>query len=323
VLSVAAVGWTAVWITGLPVSVDQATTSGNALATDPTVLGMRLFGMFVLVGAAVGLARKARVVSDPIYDWVAGGAVLLATARAHDFIFPSLHNDWLTTGDILRLVAELLVLAGLLRELHIVWRRRGDEARARERRTLAAELHDGLAQELAYLTMQTALAELEPTDGRHIARAHAAAQRALSETRLRIEEYSQTDRVPLDRVITRVAHDVEARFGCDVVLDLREMRVRERTAHELGRVAHEALTNATRHGAAKHIAVRLDARGGRVLLTIVDDGDGIIDLRPAKGRRPSFGLTSMRERAERLGGYCTISSPPTGGTSIAIEVPRR
>jgi signal transduction histidine kinase len=322
-VAVTAVLWTAIWIATLPASVNEATDSGDALATDPLVLGFRLLSMALLLAAALGLARKARALGDPVFDWLAGGVVLLATARAHDFIFPSLHNDWLTTGDILRLIAEWVILFGLLREVHVVWRRRGDDARAQERRALAAELHDGLAQELAYVTMQTALAELEPSNGKHIARAHAAAERALSETRLRIEEYRQTDRVPLDRVIARVARDVETRFGCDVVLDLREMRVREHTAHELGRVACEALTNASRHGSAKNIEVHLDARGGRVLLTIDDDGTGIIDLTRAEKGRSSFGLTSMRERAERLGGYCSITASATGGTSIAIEVPRR
>ena len=321
-IALAAVLWTAIWIATLPTSVNEATDSGDALVTNGLVLGFRLLTTALLLVAAFGLARKARLLSDPVLDWLAGGVVLLATARAHDFIFPSLHNDWLTTGDILRLFAEWVILFGLLQEVHVVWRRRGDDARAQERRALAAELHDGLAQELAYVTMQTALAELEPS-GNHIARAHAAAERALSETRLRIEEYRQTDRVPLDRIIARVARDVETRFGCDVVLDLREMRVRENTAHELGRVACEALTNATRHGSAKHIEVHLDARGGRVLLTINDDGTGIIDLTRAEQSRSSFGLTSMRERAERLGGNCSITSSATGGTSIAIEVPRR
>jgi signal transduction histidine kinase len=307
----------------LPQTVSDATTSGDAFLTDPAVLGLRLLGMGVLLAAAIGFARKSRALSDPVLDWLAAGVVLLATARGHDFIFPSLHNDWLTTGDMLRLFAEWVILFGLLREVHVLWRRRGDDARAQERRALAAELHDGLAQELAYVTMQTALAELEPSDGKHIARAHAAAERALSETRLRIEEYRQTDTVPLDRVIARVARDVETRFGCDVVLDLREMRVREHTAHELGRVACEALTNAARHGDAKHIVVELNARGGRLLLTIKDDGSGIIDLTRAEQSRTSFGLTSMRERAERLGGYCSIASSPPGGTSICVEVPQR
>jgi signal transduction histidine kinase len=322
-LAAVALIWTTVAITALPQSVDDATNSGDALFTDPRALGMRLLGMALLLAAALGFARKARILSDPVLDWLAAGAVLMATARGHDFIFPSLHNDWLTTGDMLRLFAEWVILFGLLREVHTLWRRRGDDARAQERRALAAELHDGLAQELAYVTMQTALAELEPSDGQHIARAHAAAERALSETRLRIEEYRQTDTVPLDRVIARAARDIETRFGCDIVLDLREIRVRERTAHELGRVTCEALTNAARHGDAKNIVVELNARGGRLLLTISDDGGGIVDLTRAEQDRTSFGLTSMRERAERLGGYCSIASVQPGGTSISIEVPQR
>lgn len=318
-----AIGWTFASISTLPATVDDSTTQGAALARNASVLGFRLAGSILLVIAAIGFVRVALRLADPVFDWLACGAVVMATARFHDYLYPSMHHDWITTGDILRVVAFWLILFGLMSEVSGIWRRRGAEARAAERRALAAELHDGLAQELAYLITQSALAERNPTNGEHLVRIRAAAKRALDETRLCIADYADADADPvaLDLVIAELGHDVEEDYGCRVVLQLEEIRVRVRTAHELRRVAREALTNAARHGQPQEIHVRLDARAGMVRLSIVDDGAGILD--PEGAARFTFGLASMRERAERLGGRCSIVSVPRDGTRVAIEVPHR
>jgi signal transduction histidine kinase len=313
--------WTILWASRLPESVDEATDSSSALVRDPVVLGFRLGGTILLLVAAFGFARKARINRDPVLEWVACGAVLLATARFHDFLFPSMHNDWVTTGDIFRVLAVWIVLGGVIREFTKIWRTRSRDARSDERRRLAAELHDGLAQELAYLTTNTALAERDPANAEYLARVRDAAERALNETRLRIAEYAQAEPVGLDGVIRGIARDVEHRYGATVVLELDEVAVPANTAHELGRVVREALANAARHGAPDLIRVRLDASGDTLQLTVSDDGAGMHAPRDAAMLR--FGLTSMRERAERLGGSCSIVSRPSDGTRVAIKVPQR
>ena len=108
--------------------------------------------------------------------------------------------------------------------------------------------------------MQTALAEREPDNGERLARVHAAAERALAETRLQIGHYrdkpldSANRVIALDCVIAEVGRDIEARFGCRVRLDLDRVDVTPRTAHELGRATCEALQNAARHGAPERSA---------------------------------------------------------------------
>jgi signal transduction histidine kinase len=317
-LAAATLGWTLAITSDLPPTVNEATTSGSALTTNGTVLGVRLAGMALLLVASAGFVRKARRGHDPVLVWVAGAAILLATARGHDFLFPSLHNDWLTTGDALRLVAQWVVLFGLVREIAGVWRKRGADARAEERRAMAAELHDGLAQELAYLTTQTALAERDPDNRIHLVRVRQAAERALSEARLRIDQYGQGGPNTLDRVVARIAGDVESRYGCGIVLDLETVAVSSRTAHELARITGEALLNAVRHGDPEKIVVRLSSRAGRIRLTVTDDGLGIDST---AGDGSGYGLTGMRERAARLGGQCRVGPGPRGGTRVAIEVP--
>ena len=303
----------------LPGVVDDRTHPGNALAQQSGILTFRLVGTALLLAAAIGFVRKGARLHDRVFDWLASGVVLMAVARFHDFLFPSMHADWLTTGDLFRMVGCWVVIAGAMFEVTKQWRELPSEARRRERRALAAELHDGLAQELAYLTTQSALAEMDPADPERIARIRAGAERALSETRLRIDQYTDRAPVPLDRVLDRLGRDLQDRSSCPIVLDLEPVGVDARTAHELGRVTQEAVANAVRHADARQIAVHLHSDAGLLQLSVVDDGRGLEPSTTGRG----FGLMSMRERAERLGGRCSIVSAPHGGTIVAVEIPRR
>jgi signal transduction histidine kinase len=84
-------------------------------------------------------------------------------------------------------------------------------------------------------------------------------------------------------------------------------------------IAREALTNAARHGRARSCQVRLTLEGapGRpeLVLEITDDGVGL----PTE-RHLGVGLSSMRERAEELGGRCAIESLPEGGTRVLARL---
>jgi signal transduction histidine kinase len=88
---------------------------------------------------------------------------------------------------------------------------------------------------------------------------------------------------------------------------------------EIFRIAQEALQNALRHAAAEHIAVRLAADDGALLLEVADDGVGFDPAEPSLRTR-SLGLTSMEERAQRLGGRLDIRSAPGEGTTVRLEV---
>ena len=173
-VSAIVVGWTLLWASTLPPAV-SGNDAGDAIVRNPAVLGIRLAGTLLLIAAAVGFARKARTLRDPVFDWLASAAVLMATARFHDFLFPSLHDDWVTTGDMLRVVAQWVVLAGLLYEMGELWRRRGADAVSAERRRVAAEIHDGLAQDLAYIRTQSSLAASAATNEDHLTKLQQAA----------------------------------------------------------------------------------------------------------------------------------------------------
>jgi signal transduction histidine kinase len=84
------------------------------------------------------------------------------------------------------------------------------------------------------------------------------------------------------------------------------------------RIAQEAITNAVRHAGASRCEVRfdLDEGAGLLRLEVIDDGRGI-----GEDRGVGVGLSSMRERAEELGGTCVVEPVPTGGTRVRAELP--
>jgi signal transduction histidine kinase len=80
------------------------------------------------------------------------------------------------------------------------------------------------------------------------------------------------------------------------------------------RIAQEALTNVVRHAHARTCTVRLEM-GDVLSLEITDDGCGL------NGTQPGVGLSSMRERAEELGGTCVIGPGAHGGTCVLARLP--
>ena len=82
------------------------------------------------------------------------------------------------------------------------------------------------------------------------------------------------------------------------------------------RIAAEALANAAKHARARRVSVGLRAEDGVLRLTIADDGVGL----PAVPRARGLGLTSMRQRAEEIGGRCAIESDGDG-TQVSVALP--
>jgi signal transduction histidine kinase len=89
-------------------------------------------------------------------------------------------------------------------------------------------------------------------------------------------------------------------------------------ASHLFRIAQEAVRNAIRHGAAQHIAVRLDGRGDRLTLVVEDDGTG---LPPPAQRGQGLGLRIMAHRAEMIGATFAIARGAAGGTLVQCSLP--
>lgn len=89
-------------------------------------------------------------------------------------------------------------------------------------------------------------------------------------------------------------------------------------------IGREALSNAFRHADASEIQLSLTYGAEQLSLSVSDNGKGIpTDILHNKRRPGHWGLTGMRERAERLGGTLSLGSTPTGGTEVVLAIPAR
>jgi signal transduction histidine kinase len=313
-----------VWGDALPPTVDPSTALGDAthpqLSAHPAVIVIQAVGAVLYGIAAVAFTRQVSRTSDELFRWVAAGCVLAAFARVHYLLFPSLYSDYVYSGDVLRLGFYLLLLVGAVREIESYWHLRARTAVLEDRRRMARDLHDGLAQELAYLWSQSRSLAGGPPDAATIERIGGAAGRALDEARRAIRALTR----PLDdsfaTVLEQVAEDMSNRYDVKVQADVDPaVRVSAEHGEALVRIAAEAVRNAVRHGGASRIDVLLTTKP--LSLTITDDGRGFATARTAAPLAGGFGLTSMRERARAIGAEFTITSSPGEGTVVRVTRP--
>lgn len=187
-----------------------------------------------------------------------------------------------------------------------------------ERRRIARNLHDGLAQELAYIKMEASrMAAFVP--GGRAERVAVAAERALRESRGAIAALQGDVDNAFFAEFSQVADELTSREGAHLSLQVDpgiELEPEDREA--LLRIMREAVSNGVRHGHATEVALELTGGDG-LRMAVRDNGAGFAPGGPR--RRGSFGLASMRERARALGGDVTIQSAPGAGTLVEVKLP--
>lgn len=199
-----------------------------------------------------------------------------------------------------------------------------------ERRRLAAEIHDTIAQGLTGIITQLRVVEgaSDPAAAReHLDRAADLARHSLGEARRSVrnlspvalthDELPQALRKTVDRWAERTGTPAEFTLTGEV------SELHGELSATLLRITQEALTNAARHADASRVGVTLSYMDGEVTLDIRDDGRGFDPLRPARRTRAGggFGLDGMRSRAERIAGTLTVESRPGHGTAVSTRLP--
>jgi signal transduction histidine kinase len=219
----------------------------------------------------------------------------------------------LTVALLIALLTGFLVV-GLrwARETWSSWHAWPAAAAMEERRRIACDLHDGLAQELAYLLRN--LRSLDGTiDRETMARLQQAVERAQLETRLVISRLAAPHRQPVDAAVAHSVGEVAARGHIRLELDVgSDIELPPPRAEALVRIACEAVGNAAHHSGAEQVSLSLRRDGPHVRLHVRDGGSGFDPSVAATG----FGLISMRERASSVGGDLRISTVPGQGTEV-------
>jgi signal transduction histidine kinase len=211
----------------------------------------------------------------------------------------------------------------------------GFKERLAERTRIAQELHDTLLQGFISASMQVHVAaNAVPPDSPAkptLVRAMQLMRQVIDEGRNAVRGLRSSKSVSLDleEAFSRIQQELDAQGQEVADVDFHvTVEGEQRALHpilrdELYRIGREALLNAFRHAHAKTIEMNLTYSSRRLSILVRDDGRGIDPNILESGRDGHWGLSGMRERAERIGARFSLTSGHSTGTQIQLSVPAR
>ncbi|MDQ1347492.1 MAG: hypothetical protein QG573_863 [Acidobacteriota bacterium] len=212
-------------------------------------------------------------------------------------------------------------------EMH---RRTGELAVAEERLRLAHEMHDGLAQVLAYVNTKAQAVQGYLRGGRiqeadaQLDQLAAAAREVYSDVRegivgLRLAADPDLD---FEAALATFVEKWETETGIDATFVAEGSPILTPGAElQLLRMTQEVLANARKHSRANRVEVRLSQLPSGLELRVADDGAGFDPTIPPRGEFPHFGLLTIRERAESIGAKVELRTAPGQGTQWTFRLP--
>ena len=299
-------------------TVPAAVRSG---AADHVVVGCHALAMVLLVVTATRfLVRPGRDGHEG--RLLAAVSLLLAGVQLDEISHPFVAAAELSTTCMLRVVAFGLLLTLALKRSRRAQAHSIEAAVGQERQRIARDLHDGLAQDLAFIVAygQRLQSDFGPEHPLMV-----AASRALAVSRGALVDLSASTEDSTGAALRQVADELSRRFEVEVAVVVEDDGVATDdvgldvgSRGEIVRIAREAVVNAVQHGGAHRVEISLVRRGREVTLRVRDDGCG---LGPeGLQRRHGFGVPTMRARAESLGGRLTAAAGSLGGTELAVIV---
>ncbi|MFZ5875654.1 MAG: GAF domain-containing protein [Nitrospirota bacterium] len=207
-----------------------------------------------------------------------------------------------------------------------------ERAVADERRVIAGELHDGVAQSLAYLNLQVKraqeLLDRGATDvaSRELAEVRGVIQDAYNEVRHLLADFRAAPVADSGAFAARLreqAAGFSQRTGIRVELsgdaDWAALSVGQQA--EVFRIIQEALANVRKHAGASTVRIACDGGDGRCVVRVSDDGVGFDPARVNESGGLHVGTSIIHERAAKLRGRLTIDSQPGRGTTVSVSIP--
>ena len=202
------------------------------------------------------------------------------------------------------------------------------DAVLQERNRIAREIHDTLAQGFAGVSLQlelvSRLIESSKESAReHLDQARLLVRKSLADARSSIWELRSQSAADEDLAarFTRMANQVVGLGPPKVELQVRGAYrpLSPKLEEELLKIAQEALTNAVRHANAQRIEVELAFDGGKLRMTVSDNGQGFTGVPESTGPNGHFGLRGMHERAEIIEAELKVQTAAGKGTVISVE----
>lgn len=315
------------------VALDAHVTAYEALHDGPlgnptATLVAQILLALVTAFAAVAFRREASLHDSPPAQLLALACAFAAAAALAACAAPTVYASRVGISDVLRLGWLVALFACVCVEWSLDERHASANALARERRRVAADVHDLIMQDLSFaLAGARALAD-DPGRAREASTVVSAGERALAGARGVVSALTEQSKQPIGRALESSVR-VAARhtpLTFDAGASEEAPQADEATRNALVHIGREAVTNAVKHARASAIAVVL-AHDDEWRLTVRDDGCGFGPDRRARGAdggpagdTGGFGLASMRHHAETLGGSLRVHSDGRG-TTVEVSLP--
>ena len=290
--------------------------------------------------------RSGRAVYSTEYSWLGPrgralpAALVPLRSRDVDFGLLILVGDW---RGRLREHLDLLAVVGgqiaVVLDNHALFQESRELAEHREylavlqeRDRLAREMHDSLAQVLGLVSLKARViqglldAHDLPRAKSEIADVESVAEAAYADAREAIVGLRGAPKAgrrlapSLEEYLRQFSRQSGLRADLEIVADA-PTSFGPSAESQLIRVVQEALTNVRKHAGASRVVVRFDAEPGYARIVVEDDGKGFVPTQRAAGMAGGYGLQTMAERVEGLGGTLTIDSEPGRGTRVVVRVP--
>jgi two-component system, NarL family, sensor histidine kinase DegS len=206
-----------------------------------------------------------------------------------------------------------------------------------ERRYVARELHDSVAQTTLQLGLQAGICRklLERGNMEMLARELANLEERIQVASRQVREMISDMRPPLVEpeasLVDYLKHEIEIhqqRGGPQVTSQLQKSdqlaRLSQTEILALARIVQEALFNIRKHAKAAHVYLSLKVEGGEICLTLADDGKGVnpTEVAAPPTDKGGAGIANLRRRVEAIGGLLEITPGASGGTQIIVRIPQ-
>jgi nitrate/nitrite-specific signal transduction histidine kinase len=214
-----------------------------------------------------------------------------------------------------------------------LYRRIQDVAILEERDRIAREMHDGFAQVLGYVNTKASAVRRLLTAGRTeeagdlVAQLEEAARQVYADVReailgLRTTTQGHRHLVPqIEEYLEVFERLADVKVRCRLEDGVADVRLPVSAEIQVLRIIQEALSNVRKHAGATEVTVQLDATDGCLRVVVADDGRGFDPAGYERGDWPQFGLHTMRERAEAVGGRFQLHSAHGRGTEVVVFIP--
>ena len=267
--------------------------------------------------------------------FIPGCGEVIAVPLRHQGTVHGVYNLFLAEGrklseDVRLLFGAISEHLGVALENAQLARENARATLVNERQLLANEVHDSVAQTLAYTRMRAAALRDAQRGGdaaraeRYLAEMEDAIEAAYGELRELIGRFRQ----PMDPrglvAALQAALDAFAqRSSARVSFDVRgpEPSLSAEEEMHVFHIVQEALANVQKHARANSVRLSLELAGGQCRVCVEDDGAGFAP--DGADRYEHFGLAIMHERAKRLGGWLQITSTPGSGARLCLSFPAR